>query len=200
MRPRFFLLTWGILFRWSRPPEARVWDHASGALICVFFRRAGGVGSRSDCDARFETRYECSNHIYMAKIFILLNIAFWIIFWASICAIAHRTSPVATGDSLDAEQFYITREYYLPSGPGTFESIPMQALRWVQLPSMAVGIVLIPTFRTDDFVLGVSVFIWRISLIMALSFVQWFIVGNLLDRWSGRISKSGSCRWKRWRT
>src|SRR5690606_10983167 len=98
----------------------------------------------------------------MTRILFLLNLGFWAIFWVWFGATVEPISALPTGDSRDAEQFYVTPESYLPSAPGTFESLPMKALRWVQLPSLSLGLFIIREFRTDDFVLGVSVFTWRL--------------------------------------
>lgn len=124
--------------------------------------------------------------MFMGKVLVLSNFGFWILFWVWVGAIAEPVSIVPTGDTLDAEQFYITRDFYLPSGPEIFASLPMQALTWIQLPSFAVGVLLIPEFRADDFVFGISVFTWRLGLIMLLSFCQWLIVAKVLDGWLGR--------------
>lgn len=135
-------------------------------------------------DKRCLTRRESEQMGKLAKVLLVLNLCLWIYFWVSFAHASHSYDanrlghPTGTGYTIWKHSIGLNESGLVyPFFRITF---------YVEFPSLVLAVLAARAFDprqiSPSFFLGISEGGWILILAMSLSFLQWYVVGWVLEK------------------
>ena len=106
------------------------------------------------------------------------NGVFWLIFAVWLVQ-SIKPLPSNASELQDSVNYPVSQTSHLPYEAAR-SSVMWRIYSTMQFPAGVVSRMIVPSFRSDSTLFGVTLLVWRLVLTMLLSFGQWFLMAKAL--------------------